>query len=88
MDRSPIGYRAYCVAALGIVMLLSTTGCVHSLLATGIYLWQGGDVIPAECEALEGERVVVICRPPSSHEYRHAGAARIEDRRGQSRRSR
>ena len=31
---------------------------------------------PAECEALEGQRVVVVCRPPSSHEYRYAGASR------------
>jgi hypothetical protein len=49
---------------------------MHSLLATGIYIFQGGNVAPAKCEALEGERVVVICRPPASNLYRHAGAAR------------
>ena len=78
MDRSPnnlINLRACFLTSLAVIAL-STTGCVHSILATGIYLWQGGDVIPAECDALEGERVVVVCRPPSSHEYRHAGAAR------------
>ncbi len=46
------------------------------LLATGIYVWEGGNLVPAECEALEDMRVVILCRPPSSHEYRHAGAAR------------
>jgi len=66
---------AYTAAFLGIT-LLSTTGCVSGILATGIYLWQGGNVIPAECDALEDQRVVVVCRPPSSNEYRHAGAAR------------
>ena len=76
MDRSLVRNHKWCLAALAAVVMFSTTGCVHSILATGIYLIQGGDVVPAECEALENQRVVVICRPPSSHEYRHAGAAR------------
>lgn len=62
--------------ALMLVLLSSTTGCLHSLIATGIYIWQGGNVVDAQCKDLAGERVVVICRPPSSNEYRHAGAAR------------
>jgi hypothetical protein len=68
---------------MGLLMLsmLAATGCVHSLLATGIYLWQGGNVIPAEFEGLEDQRVVVICRPPASHEYRNAGAARSVGKR-------
>lgn len=76
MDRSPSVTRTFSLVVLMTVLLGSSSGCLHSMLATGIYLWQGGDVVPAECDALEGERVVVICRPPSSHEYRHAGAAR------------
>ena len=76
MDRSPKLSRTFTLLVLAGVTLVSATGCLHNILATGIYLWQGGDVVPAECEALEGQRVVVICRPPSSHEYRHAGAAR------------
>ena len=76
MDRSPKLAKLFTLLVLATVVLASSTGCLHSILATGIYLWQGGDVVPAECEALEGQRVVVICRPPSSHEYRHAGAAR------------
>ena len=47
--------------------------------ATGdgdLRLWEGGNVVPAECDALKDQRVVVVCRPPSSHEYRHAGASR------------
>ena len=55
---------------------LASTGCIRSIIATGIYAWNGGNVIPAECEALEGQRVVVLCRPPASYEYRNAGAAR------------
>jgi hypothetical protein len=64
--------------ALGLVALtgLSSTGCLGPLLATGVYMWNGGNVVPAECEALQGERVVVLCRPPASYEYRNAGAAR------------
>ena len=60
---------------LGAALVVSSTGC-PAMLATGIYVWQGGNLVPAECEALENERVVVMCRPPSSHEYRHAGASR------------
>ena len=60
---------------LAATMLLSASGC-PALLATGIYVWEGGNWVPAECEELEGKRVVVMCRPPSSHEYRHAGASR------------
>ena len=65
-----------CGATLLALLLVSSTGCIHSILATGIYLWQGGNVVPAQCDALEGERVIVVCRPPASNEYRHAGAAR------------
>jgi hypothetical protein len=63
-------------AALLAAACLTSTGCLHTLIATGIYVWQGGNVVPAECDALEKERVVVICRPPASYEYRNAGAAR------------
>jgi hypothetical protein len=56
-------------------MLISSSGC-PALLATGIYVFEGGNMTPAECDALKGERVVVMCKPPSSHEYRHAGASR------------
>jgi hypothetical protein len=55
--------------------LLAYTGCA-SLLATGIYVLQGGNMIPAACDALQDHRVVVMCRPPASNEYRHAGASR------------
>jgi hypothetical protein len=63
-------------ATLLAMVCLTSTGCLHKLIATGIYVWQGGNVVPAECDALEKERVVVICRPPASYEYRNAGAAR------------
>lgn len=81
MDCSFYRPRFLSLALLSAVLVASTTGCLHGILATGIYLWQGGNVVPAQCEALEDQRVVVICRPPSSHEYRHAGAARTIGKR-------
>ena len=69
------GHRWSMICLLGL-MLVTSTGCLHSIVATGIYLWQGGNVVPAETETLEGQRVVVICRPPATNEYRYAGAAR------------
>lgn len=60
---------------LAISLLLPAAGC-HAILATGVYLWQGGNTAPAQCEALRNEHVVVVCRPPSSQEYRYAGASR------------
>mgnify|MGYP001287930706 CR=1 FL=1 len=62
-------------AVLLVATSLTASGCAP-ILATGVYLWQGGNVVPAECRALEHKRVVVVCRPPSSHEYRQAGASR------------
>ena len=66
---------ALALALFGISPLLVAGGCAP-LLATGIYIAQGGNVVPAEYDGLEEQRVVVVCRPPSSHEYRHAGASR------------
>jgi hypothetical protein len=76
MDRAFRLSGGWATTACLAIVCLSSTGCIHSLLATGIYMWQGGNVVPAECDALEHERVVVVCRPPASHEYRNAGAAR------------
>jgi hypothetical protein len=78
MDRSRarfVAVQQLCGLLLGTFALISAAGC-PALLATGIYVWEGGNLVPAECEALKGQRVVVMCRPPSSHEYRHAGASR------------
>ncbi len=76
MDRAFPTARPWVPIALIAVSLIASTGCISSLLATGIYFWQGGNVVPAECDALKNERVVVLCRPPASHEYRNAGASR------------
>jgi hypothetical protein len=76
MERAFRFTRGGAALALLTIACLASTGCIHSLLATGIYMWQGGNVVPAECEALQKERVVVLCRPPASYEYRNAGAAR------------
>ena len=78
MDRSHarLGAANRIVALLlASTLLISSSGC-PALLATGIYVFEGGNMVAAECDALKGERVVVMCKPPSSHEYRHAGASR------------
>jgi hypothetical protein len=76
MERSHSRQGRPFALALVLLLLCSTTGCLHSLIATGIYIWRGGNVVDAQCEDLKAERVVVVCRPPSTNEYRHAGAAR------------
>jgi hypothetical protein len=78
MDRSrvPFAWINQGAALLVAVACLVSAGGCPALLATGIYVWEGGNWVPAECDALRNERVVVMCRPPSSHEYRHAGASR------------
>jgi len=78
MDRLPAHIRDkghFMATALLVAFLLGTSGCAP-MLATGIYVLQGGNLVPAECDALRDHRVVVVCRPPSSNEYRHAGASR------------
>lgn len=78
MDRSHarIAVANQVIALLLIAtVLISSTGC-PALLATGIYVINGGNLVPAEFDGLKGERVVVICKPPSSPDFRHAGAAR------------
>ena len=75
MDRSR-STTAWLPLALVIAALVTTSGCLSQLLATGVYLMDGGNLAPAECEALEDQRVVVFCRPPASYEFRHAGAPR------------
>ena len=76
--RHPAGPRhaARWSLALAAATLLPATGCLHMLLATGIYFWEGGNLADAECELLEDKRVVVFCRQPASQEFRHAGASR------------
>jgi hypothetical protein len=78
MDRSRVrlvAFNQFGGLLLSATALISAGGC-PALMATGIYVLQGGNLVPAECEALEDHRVVVMCRPPSSNEYRHAGASR------------
>ncbi|MDC0935377.1 hypothetical protein OAS39_03745 [Pirellulales bacterium] len=76
MDRVVQAISIRTLACAVGLLCLPAVGCLHSLLATGIYVFQGGNVTPAECDALEGQRVVVLCRPPASHNFRHAGGAR------------
>lgn len=83
MDRSQncvSAFHSLISLLLVVAALLPSAGC-PAVIATGMYVWQGGNTAPAECDALAGERVVVVCRPPSSHEYRHAGASRAISKR-------
>jgi hypothetical protein len=78
MDRSRVRLAAanqLCGILLSAVALVSAGGC-PALMATGMYVWQGGNMVPAEFDGLRDHRVVVMCRPPASNEYRHAGASR------------
>ncbi len=78
MERScllDIAPRRLVQLGLTAMLLVSTTGCLQRLLATGAYLLVGPN-IEADCSDLEHRRVVVVCRPPASLEYRHAGADR------------
>ena len=78
MDRSHarfVGLNYVLALLLGCGTLISASGC-PALLATGVYVWEGGNMAPAECDALKGHRVVVLCKPPASNEYRNAGASR------------
>ena len=83
MDRAP-ALRRPMVTSLSLLLvvlsLVPSTGCLHLLLASSIYLWQGGHVVPAECDALVEKRVVVVCRPPASSDFSHAGASRQMNR--------
>lgn len=60
------------LAAFGI--LLPSTGCAR-VLATVVYVVRGNR-IDAAFDGLKGKRVVVVCRPPASLEYRLGGVDR------------
>jgi hypothetical protein len=60
---------------VGLVLVAAYAGC-SSILATGMYVFDGGNNVPADFDGLKNSRVVVMCKPPSSSEFRHAGAAR------------
>jgi hypothetical protein len=72
-------HRGLVALLLTVGTLLATAGC-HRVLATAVYAWKGSTE-PAAFRGLENQRVVVVCRPPSSLEYRHAGASRDLARR-------
>jgi hypothetical protein len=80
MDCSGLLFRGV-TATVSVVLIAAASGCIAPLLATGIYVAQGGNVVPAEFEGLNGKRVVVLCRPPASSDFRHASAPRSIARR-------
>ncbi len=83
MERShirPLDLHAVAYALFAASTLVTAGGC-GAMLATGMYVIQGGNMVPAEFDELQDQRVVVVCRPPSSNEYRHAGASRAVSQR-------
>lgn len=74
MDCSGVLHRT-CIA-VALVLSVAASGCIGPLIASGIYFAQGGNVAPAEFDGLKDRRVVVLCRPPASYDFRHAGASR------------
>ena len=83
MERSrtgPFDLRTVAVALMAASILVTAGGC-GAMLATGMYVIQGGNMVPPEFDGLRDQRVVVVCRPPSSNEYRHAGASRAVSQR-------
>jgi len=79
MDRSLLRNLHYVCVLLVIGPLLGAAlGC--NLLLAGHYIWKGRNV-PAEYPGLEQKRVVVVCRPPSSLQYRYSGVERELARR-------
>jgi len=83
MERSRIrslDLRSLTLTVLTASTLFAAGGC-GAMLATGMYVIQGGNMVPAEFDGLTDQRVVVVCRPPSSNEYRHAGASRAVSQR-------
>ena len=73
MERSRVrlvGVHHFGELLLTAAALVSATGC-SSILATGMYVLQGGNMVPAACDALQDHRVVVVCRPPASNRGRN-----------------
>jgi len=72
MDARPLP-RGHRLVGLGLVLamlLTSSAGC-STVAFTLAYLIKGTDV-PAECKALKEKKVVVVCRPLASLQYRNA----------------
>jgi hypothetical protein len=61
---------------LALALVPTQSGCLHLIAATGMYLWEGGNLVPADFDGLKDKKVVVFCRPPASQEFRQAGASR------------
>ena len=67
-------------ATVGLMLLPTTGACTASSRRASI-CGKAATSCRRNAKTWSDERVVVICRPPSSHEYRHAGAARTIGKR-------
>lgn len=64
------------LSLLLVLLSLPTSAGCPMLLASGVYLWEGGYFEEAQYEGLKQQRTVVFCRAPSSSGFSHAGASR------------
>src|SRR5687768_164947 len=58
-SRSNCRIRTFVAAGLLFILVTANTGCVGFLAQLGY--WTGGNLVPAEFDGLEGERVAVVC---------------------------
>ena len=73
----PFALHSASLMALLILMTVSL-GCTGPLL-TGMYLLGYADT-PAECKALKGKNVVVVCRPLVEQQYSNMNASKLISR--------
>jgi len=74
MDRSSLSSRRSRAArVVALAILVPLAGC--NVVATGMYFLHGMNV-PAECSALVGKRVAVVCRTGTSLQYNNPNVSR------------
>jgi len=66
-SRSPVGITGI---LLLMVAITTSSGCGR-LLATLFYVAEGGNMVAPAFDGMKEKRVVVLCRPPASIQYRH-----------------
>ena len=79
MDRRRIGLRRLAAAMLAAAVLAPASGC-REIATTLAYVFVGDDA-DVDFAGLKGKKVVVVCRPVASLQYRDVGASKEVARR-------
>jgi hypothetical protein len=74
MDRRSLRYGYFLIAITGVLTLFAAGGCRNFSTFLG-YMIKGND-LPPKFAGLKGKKVVVVCRPLASLEFKNAGADR------------